>query len=112
MFDRHDTARRVHANHHAVEPELPRGPRIVASRCVLAGGEEQQSGNARKLLAGTSGELFVEMAGWMAMLLISGLYLWWQREGTGVWARCCRVGTSASRRSGSRSRVKRIWRPS
>jgi uncharacterized iron-regulated membrane protein len=39
-----------------------------------------------KLLAGTSGELFVEMAaGWMAMLLISGVYLWWPREGTGVW---------------------------
>lgn len=39
-----------------------------------------------KLLAGTWGELFVEMAaGWMAMLLISGIYLWWPREGTGVW---------------------------
>lgn len=39
-----------------------------------------------KLLAGTWGELFVEMAaGWMAMLLISGIYLWWPREGNGIW---------------------------
>lgn len=39
-----------------------------------------------KLLAGTAGELVVEMAaGWMAMLLITGIYLWWPREGTGVW---------------------------
>jgi uncharacterized iron-regulated membrane protein len=39
-----------------------------------------------KLLAGTWGELIVEMsAGWMAMLLVSGLYLWWPREGSGVW---------------------------
>jgi uncharacterized iron-regulated membrane protein len=39
-----------------------------------------------KLMAGTTGELIVETAsGWMAMLLISGIYLWWPRGGTGVW---------------------------
>lgn len=39
-----------------------------------------------KLLAGTTGELIVEMAaGWMAMLLVSGIYLWWPREGSVVW---------------------------
>lgn len=39
-----------------------------------------------KLLSGTWGELVVEMAaGWIAMLLISGIYLWWPREGTGIW---------------------------
>ena len=39
-----------------------------------------------KLLAGTTGELVVEMAaGWMAMLLISGIYLWWPHQGATVW---------------------------
>ncbi|MBL8215930.1 MAG: PepSY domain-containing protein [Bryobacterales bacterium] len=39
-----------------------------------------------KLLAGTTGELIVETAsGWMAMLLVSGIYLWWPRTGNWVW---------------------------
>ena len=39
-----------------------------------------------KLLAGSSGELVVEMAaGWMAVLLVSGIYLWWPRGGSLVW---------------------------
>lgn len=39
-----------------------------------------------KLLVGVTGELIVEMAaGWMAMLLLSGIYLWWPRDGSAVW---------------------------
>jgi uncharacterized iron-regulated membrane protein len=40
-----------------------------------------------KLLAGTTGELVVEAAaGWMAMLLVSGIYLWWPRgDGSKIW---------------------------
>ena len=39
-----------------------------------------------KLLAGTSGELVVELAsGWMAMLLVSGIFLWWPRQGSLIW---------------------------
>jgi len=39
-----------------------------------------------KLLSGTTGELIVELsAGWMAMLLVSGIYLWWPRNGSFIW---------------------------
>lgn len=39
-----------------------------------------------KLLSGGIGEIVIETAaGWMAMLLVSGLYLFWPRQGGGVW---------------------------
>lgn len=55
-----------------------------------------------KLLAGSTGEIVVEIAaGWMAVLLASGLYLWWPRDGSWIW------GTLVPRWS---TRSRTFWR--
>lgn len=39
-----------------------------------------------KLLAGDVGDVVIELvAGWIAMLLVSGVYLWWPRQAFSVW---------------------------
>lgn len=39
-----------------------------------------------KLLAGDVGDIVIELAaGWIAMLLVSGVYLWWPRQAFSVW---------------------------